>query len=352
MSLPQRVVLLITSAAQALSASVQAREFASQSGFAPAECDEIALAVLELASNLVRHAGGGELILTPLARAGRRGLEVASEDNGPGIGDFERAVADGFSTAGGRGMGLGAVNRLMDEMEFCPRERGLRIVCHRWVRPLERGRSATRLEFGSATRSYRHQPMNGDCVVVQRWENHALAAVIDGLGHGQFAQQAAQTARQYLEHHFDQPLPSLFRGAGRACRSTRGVVMAAARFELPRQRVALASVGNVEAWLVSDQQTSRPVVRRGIVGSSTAPGPVITEFDWTPSSLLILHSDGVHNAWSRDELSALTIQSPGEIARRLLETCGRLDDDATVLIARNAAPAESSNPGGNAPGQQ
>ena len=82
-----------------------------------------------------------------------------------------------------------------------------------------------RLEFGAATRSYRLLPENGDAFIIQQWEGHALGGLIDGLGHGELAQKAAQTARHYVEHHFDQPLANIFLGVGRACRATRGVVM-------------------------------------------------------------------------------------------------------------------------------
>ena len=54
----------------------------------------------ELATNLIKHARGGTLTLTPLADGGRVGLEIESRDNGPGIADVEQALADRFSTAG------------------------------------------------------------------------------------------------------------------------------------------------------------------------------------------------------------------------------------------------------------
>ena len=79
-----------------------------------------------------------------------------------------------------------------------------------------------------------------------------------------------------------------------------------------------------------------PRLRRGIVGLSSAPKPVPTEHPWTPASLLILHSDGVQSGWSSNQLKDLTRETPGVIARRLLDGYGRIEDDATVLVARNA----------------
>ena len=335
----QPIALRISSAAEAQSAGETARIFAGDTGFEGPQRDEVALAVLELATNLVKHAGGGELKLRALEWEGRHGLEVVSEDHGPGITDVERAIGDGFTTAGTRGAGLGAVNRLMDEVEFSPRQDGgLRIVCQRWARPAASGPAETRLEFGAATRGYRSQNINGDAIVVRQWDNHALAGVVDGLGHGEFAQRAAHAARHYLEQHFDQPLSKLFRGAGRACRATRGVVMALAHFRLARQTVDLASVGNVDVWLLGSERPFQPVVRRGVIGQPDAPEPVVTAHPWTAASVLILHSDGVQGGWKAAELSRLALQSPVMAARELLELYGRVDDDATVLVARNAKP--------------
>lgn len=329
--------LLIATPAHVNSAANTAREFARSAGFRREECDEVALAVMELASNLVKHARGGQLRFSLIEEGERRGLEIISEDQGPGIPDVERAMADGFSTAGGLGAGLGAVNRLMDEVEFSSlSDGGLRISCHRWTRPGDTGLSSARLEFGAATRSYRFQPLNGDAIVVRHWNQHALVGVIDGLGHGQWAQRAAQAARYYIEQHFDQPLLNLFRSVGRVCLSTRGVVMALVRFDLARQQVELASVGNVETRLLGGSESLHPVGRRGIVGAPDAPSPIIKQHAWRPGFILVLHSDGIESNWGAEQLVKVARQGAVAAARHLLFHHGRLDDDATALVARNA----------------
>src|SRR5262249_34087610 len=121
-------------------------------------------------------------------------IQIESQDNGPGIADFERAVTDGYSTAGSLGNGLGAVNRLMDELQFHSLSPGTRIICQRWLRARETVPAINWLDFGAATRAYRMLRENGDAFIVKRWQGFALAGVIDGLGHGQFAQRAAQSA--------------------------------------------------------------------------------------------------------------------------------------------------------------
>src|SRR5262249_25500480 len=143
----------------------------------------------------------------------------------------------------------------------------------------------------------------------------------------------SNAARQYLEQHFDQPLDSLFRGVGRACRATRGVVMALAHFDFAARNLTVASIGNVEMRLVGGSARFNPVIRRGIVGLN-APDPVCTEHPWTSTSLLIMHSDGLGTQWDWSEFSDVSTGSASAIAQRLLKTISKADDDATVVVAR------------------
>ncbi len=88
---------------------------------------------LELARNTLIHGGGGEMLLRPLRDKGRVGLEIQATDNGPGIGDLEQAMSDGYSTVGGLGTGLGATRRLSDEFEINSRPGGgTRVLTRLW----------------------------------------------------------------------------------------------------------------------------------------------------------------------------------------------------------------------------
>ena len=334
----QPVELHVTTLLEARRAQESARGFAASIGFPARECEEIVLVVIELASNLVRHAGGGTLTLTASTMAGQVGIQVESEDRGPGIADFERALTDGYSSAGSLGNGLGAVNRLMDELEFRPMPvSGTHLVCRRWLRGSAAALAPRWLEFGAATRARQYARENGDAFIVRQWGTNALAGVIDGLGHGQFAQRAAQTARQYLEQHFDRPLEDLFRGAGRACRATRGVVMALARFDFAQQTVTIANIGNIEVRIFGTAAPVSLIVRRGIIGLN-APPPVATVCQWSGGSVLVMHSDGVGSHWNWKDLRDFAHEPSGTTAQRLISAHGKSEDDATVLVVRNVPP--------------
>ena len=67
-----------------------------------------------MATNLLKHAGGGDIVAQRIADAEGDSLELLSLDAGPGIPDAARALEDGYSTAGSTGTGLGAIRRQAD----------------------------------------------------------------------------------------------------------------------------------------------------------------------------------------------------------------------------------------------
>src|ERR1700690_2339735 len=95
-----------------------ARSLAQAIGFNSTASEEIVLAVSELATNLLKHAGGGMIALIPLSDVERTGIQIESHDHGPGIRDITKALADGSSNTGSLGYGLGSVNRIMDEFDI------------------------------------------------------------------------------------------------------------------------------------------------------------------------------------------------------------------------------------------
>lgn len=316
------------------------KSMAHELGFGLREREEVAIVVSELASNLLKHAGHGTLTLIPLRDNERTGIQIESVDDGPGIADVEQAITDGFSTAGSLGYGLGAVNRLMDEFDITSRNRegkGTRIVCQRWRSLKNPALKPCPLDIGAATRPYPAMEKNGDAFVLVRWGESVLVGIIDGVGHGPLAYQAAREAQLFVEKHSDKPLESLFFGVGRACHGTQGVVMALARFDWGRERLTFASVGNIESHVFACPQKMNFVVRRGLIGLN-APNPVVTEHRWVPSQVIVLHSDGVSARWEWDDYPELWEASAVNVAQQLLYRQARDNDDATVVVVKEAQP--------------
>ncbi|HEV8225854.1 MAG TPA: anti-sigma regulatory factor [Methylomirabilota bacterium] len=95
---------------------------------------KIVTAASELSRNTLDYGGGGTVRLQVLQDGGRRGLRLTFEDKGPGIPDVERALKDGYTTAGGLGLGLGGARRLSSEFSIDSRPgEGTKVTIARWT---------------------------------------------------------------------------------------------------------------------------------------------------------------------------------------------------------------------------
>jgi serine/threonine-protein kinase RsbT len=112
------ILIAVSCDADIVAARQKGRELAVQIGFSPADSAVIATAISELARNILRYAGHGQVTLTLVRSGNKQGIVVVAHDKGPGIDDIGRALQDGYSTSRGLGLGLPGVKRLMDEFEI------------------------------------------------------------------------------------------------------------------------------------------------------------------------------------------------------------------------------------------
>ena len=123
----------IQTAEDVVSVRQAVRQRAVELGFNLVDQTKIVTAASELARNTLQYGGGGMLTLEALEEAGRRGLRLIFEDHGPGISNVELAMKDGYSTAGGLGLGLSGARRLSNEFHIDSRPgEGTRITIVRW----------------------------------------------------------------------------------------------------------------------------------------------------------------------------------------------------------------------------
>jgi serine/threonine-protein kinase RsbT len=129
-----QVQVRIANSADIVAARQQGRALASQAGFSHSNLTIIATAISEVARNIVEYAKEGQVIITLITDATKRGVEIVASDEGPGIADVTTVMRDGFSTGKGLGIGLPGARRLMDEFAIASSVgSGTVITMKKWV---------------------------------------------------------------------------------------------------------------------------------------------------------------------------------------------------------------------------
>ena len=192
------------------------------------------------------------------------------------------------------------------------------------------------LERGVAGVAHAGEGRSGDLAVFAPSQRGGLVAVIDGLGHGDAAADAAEAAAAILRAHPDEAPQALFERCHRALRRTRGVVMTLAWFDLERARLRWAGVGNVEARLLrvgegAGARHAGPVVLGGVVGYQLPRAIRVTETALAPGDAVVFATDGVTADYSAVLDPALDAQAQAE---RVLSAHGKGSDDALAVVVR------------------
>ncbi len=87
------------------------------------------------------------------------------------------------------------------------------------------------VDWAIATRIHPGEVVSGDLHVVAPFPGGVLVAVVDGLGHGPDAAEAARIAVAVLQDAAGQPATSLVERCHAALRRTRGVVLSVASLD-------------------------------------------------------------------------------------------------------------------------
>lgn len=313
---------------------------AQRLGLSAADAGAAALAATELATNLVRHAGGGEIAVwwSPDAGEGPR-LDLLAIDAGPGMADVPRSFRDGYSTSGTAGSGLGSVRRAARDCDVWSRPgQGTVLWLRLGRRPSPRGPGAAprrHFEVGALTTPKPGQECFGDAWAVAARDGALAVLVVDGVGHGPQAADASHLAVSHFCGAGDEAPEQTIAGIDEALRGSRGAVAGAARLDAAAGTLRWSGVGNIAGLLY---EPDAPKARRFVSHNGTLGHGAdrIQAFDHAcpPGSLLVAHSDGVATSWSLDDYPGLATRHPAVVAGVLHRDHRRGRDDATVVVVR------------------
>lgn len=172
----------------------------------------------------------------------------------------------------------------------------------------------------------------GDAYLVRRFPGKVLMAVVDALGHGRMARQAANLTIKLLTDMFtansNTDLNELLESTHKALFGTVGVVIGLALVDYKCRQLTFAGVGNITIKLIGNNITE-VILPAGILGYRTN-NILCRTVSISQDDLLLMHTDGISDNY---KLSPSLLSFPKQIAQTLMCNYRRSNDDALVLIA-------------------
>ena len=331
------IAVAVTEQSQVAEARRAAAGVAQQNGLGETEVGRVALVVTELATNLIKHGRGGEILVGTFTNDFETGLEILALDQGPGIASVAISLQDGYSTAGTRGQGLGAIHRQSTSVEIATWPAvGTAILTRIAVAKPDAARASPSMNWGAVSVAMPGEEVCGDSWTVSASGTVSTVMIADGLGHGQQAAEAAVEATRIFHRFGGHQVPMLLDYVHGGLRATRGAAVSIARYDPAAAKVIFAGIGNVSGVLVVNGELRRMVSMAGTAGHNARK---IQAFEYPfRRGLIILHSDGLATSWNLTRYPGLERFHPTLIAAVLYRDFGRRRDDATVLVAKCVEP--------------
>ena len=293
-----------------------------------------ALIATEAATNLVKHAKGGEVVLRSLSVTEGVGLELLVLDRGPGIADLARCLRDGYSTTATAGAGLGAIQRQSDffDVNSTP-GLGTILVTRVHERPVHV--PTTGVDVGVVCLPIEGEEACGDGWAIESTPLRTAILVADGLGHGLPAAAAASEAVRAFRATAHASPTEVIHALHEGLRPTRGGAAAVAVIDHVTRVLRFSGIGNIAGAVLALNRRQGLVSLNGTLGHSVRKVQAF-EYVWPPGAVLVMHSDGISSHWDLARSPGLIARHPALAAGTIYRDFRRGRDDATALVVRDA----------------
>ena len=294
-----------------------------------------ALIVTEMGTNVLKHAKTGTIVVQAIGTNGATGLQILAIDKGPGIKDITTALMDGWSTSDTLGGGFGAMRRLSTVFDvYTQAGNGTVILCEMWKSKHDPGLHSG-LTVGILSTAFPGEEFNGDGWVIKNCAGLMLFVVVDGLGHGASASDAAREAERIVRENSSSSPTALIEECHKALAKTRGAAIGIAALPSNGRTLTFAGTGNIAGSISTDAASRGLASHNGTLGHVMSRVQEFT-YPWTDESLLVIHSDGISMRWNLNNYPGLRAKHPSLIAAVLHRDFARTHDDSTILVAKHS----------------
>ena len=291
---------------------------------------ELAILATEVTRNVLIHGGGGQVIIAGLQNTAGPLARIVALDSGRGIENLAEDMKDGFSTAGTMGAGMGAMKRLAKHFEIFTGRGGTMVLLE-----VGEGPSSSHVEFAGMALPYPGERVCGDGWYCEHTPGRTIAVLADGLGHGLGAADAAQEAIATVRQRILKSPGEILNYMHDALKKTRGAVAAVVEVRPTEGKVTYAGIGNISASILSKGVSRSLISHNGTLGMTVQR---VQEFhtEWSPDSVFVMHSDGLHAKWDLLSYAGLISRHPALICGALIRDFRRQRDDAGVVVLKAA----------------
>ena len=309
----------------------------SKAKFSQTQVGEIDIVVSELCSNIIKHAGKGEVLF----RTYNEGLatsifEIVSIDNGPGISDTARMLKDGVSTTHTLGHGLGSIHRMstIAQLYSIP---GWGTVVYAVVRTkheLSKRRKPVRVDLRALCVNKPRETVCGDGYRVKETASHTIIFFGDGLGHGPKAREAIDAAGDFFSACKATDPVDIIREMHENIRKTRGLVGTIVTCSTANQEWRICGVGNIFTKMYTGMEGRNYMPYNGTIGLNLPGSMNSSSFPVENNQYLIMCSDGIQTRWDLSKYPSILKYDNTVLAAAIYKDFTRGNDDASVLVAK------------------
>ena len=308
---------------------------AVSAGFGARKVGEIDIIVAEMVSNLVKHAGGGQILVKLVEEHELQGIEIISMDNGKGMTDVSRMVADGVSTKNTLGHGLGAMKRLAQRFQvYSQKDWGTIILARVFTEDLPSFRKPPKAEIKAVVLPKPGEVACGDGFHASVTEEQVRLFLGDGLGHGAEAEKAVEAAIEAFQACTEMDPVDVIRYISSEVKKTRGLVATVALFNCKENAWKICGVGNIATKISGPSFSKGYMSYNGIVGLNLPRTLNAQEVKHEKGQYLVLCSDGLRSRWDTLRYPSILRYDLSILAASLVKDFARNTDDVSVLACK------------------
>lgn len=313
----------------------EVHQLAFSAGMSVTKVGEIDIIVAEMVSNLVKHGGGGNLLVKLVEEKNIQGIEIISIDNGPGMTDTVRMVSDGVSTKNTLGNGLGAMKRLADTFQvFSSNSWGTIILVRIFEKEIPLIRKPPMAEWRSVIIPKPGETASGDRFYSVSNNDCIKLFLGDGLGHGVEASKAVTMAGDaFVECDETDPV-EIIRFINSKVKKTRGLVATVAVFSFSSKTWKICGVGNISTRIISQEALKTHTPYNGIIGLNVPNTLNSIEIEYVKGQHLIMCSDGLKSRWDLVKYPSIFRYDLSVLCSTLIKDYARNTDDMSVVACK------------------